>query len=108
MKILLINFFATFCFVIIFSIFFPLESLSQNFSELDEKEDLELKGDVIAVYEKVIAVKGTRHNLLRRNVISETEYQIIGEKVLVKSVKIKGNITEYKYNATTSLTVNLP
>ena len=77
---------------------------SQDFATVETLEDLEIKGNVVSVYEKEIAVRGERHNLIRRNVISEIKYFIIDDnKVLIDYHTIKGITTQYKYNSKNQL-----
>jgi hypothetical protein len=72
---------------------------SQDFSTKETVEDLEIKGDVVSVYEKEIAVKGTKYDLIRKNVISEVKYFIVDNKVFIDYYKNNGITTKYKYNS---------
>ena len=73
---------------------------SQDFAIIETVEDLEIKGNVVSVYEKEISVKGTRHDLIPRNVISEIKYLITTDnKVLIDYHRTRGIITQYKYNS---------
>jgi len=92
----------TFIFKILIAIFmfYSNHSFSQDFITVETLEDLEIKGNVVSVYEKEIAVKGERHNLIRKNVISETKYVIANDnKVLVEKQEIQGITTQFKYNS---------
>lgn len=96
--------------IIIFCCFFLIslnifsQKAFQDPLEIMSTKDLQLVGNISSVREKVFVAKGTRYNLMRTNLISDTKYNITNDnKVLISSIQNKGTLTEYKYNSKNQL-----
>jgi len=85
-----------FC-LLIFSVYYCFCEELPFYQSLD---NMGIKGKVKSIIEKETTVKGSRHDLIRKNVTSESKYEVISEDlVLIKKYNYLGVTSRFKYNS---------
>ena len=78
------------------------ENVFSQYNKLVKKiDDLDLKGNIESIKIKETAVSGPKYSLVRKHIISDVEFKIISENIVLPTKHIEqGIVVNYKYNNT--------